>query len=85
MTLSFVFCVFVEGDEVEHLSHSGAESVSITIFDFGGGKVGGNVSYRFVFDKLLVAADQYLSHYIAVVTEVLDLLFGTQIVKAIPR
>jgi hypothetical protein len=38
-----------------------------------------------VFYKLLVLANQYLSQYITIVTEMLYLLFGTQIVKAIAR
>ena len=75
--LSFVLCFFIEGDEVEHGSHSGAESVAVVVFDFGGGKVGGDVRDGFVFDKLFVPADQYLGHDVAVVSEVLDLLFGT--------
>ena len=81
--LPLVFRSTIKCYQIEHLSHSGAESVSITIFDFRGGKVGGNVRDRFVFDKLFVPADQYLSHNVAIVSEMLDLLFGTQIVKAI--
>ena len=65
------------------MSHSGAEAVAVAVFDFGGGKVSGDVRDGFVFDKLLVPTDENFSHDVAVVTEMFDLLFGTQIVKAI--
>ena len=83
MTLAFVSGVFVKGDEVKHLTHSGAESVAVVVFDLGGGKVSGDVRDGFIFDKMFITTYEYFSHYVAVVTEVFDLLFGTQIVKAI--
>tara|TARA_R110002111_G_scaffold29588_3_gene61816 strand:+ start:1301 stop:1555 length:255 start_codon:yes stop_codon:yes gene_type:complete len=83
--LSFILCFFIEGDEVKHGSHSGTEAVAVVIFDFGGGKVSGDVRDGFVFDKLFVPADKYFSHDVAIITEVLDLLFCTQIVKTITR
>ena len=55
--LTFILCFFIEGDEVEHGSHSGTEAVAVVVFDFGGGKVGGDVRDGFVFDKLFVSAD----------------------------
>ena len=41
--LAFVGGGFVEGDEVEHGSHSASDSVTVLGFDFGGGEVGGDV------------------------------------------
>ena len=41
--LAFVGGGFVECDEVEHGSHSASDSVAVLGFDFGGGKVGGDV------------------------------------------
>ena len=35
--LSFVFCGFVEGDEVEHVAEAGADPVAIGGFYFGSG------------------------------------------------
>ena len=35
--LAFVIGVPIETDEVEHISHSGTESVSVEHFDFGSG------------------------------------------------
>lgn len=46
---------FVEGDEVEHGAHSGADTVAIGIFDFGGGEVGCDVGLHFFGHKEVVA------------------------------
>lgn len=81
--LSFVGGGFVEGDEVEHGAHSGADAVAIGVFDFGGGEVGGDVGLHFLGYKQIVARQDDFGHDVAFVAEVFQVFLHSQIVKAV--
>ena len=51
---SFVFSSTIKCNQIEHLSHTGADTVAVVAFELGGGEVGGGVSDHVVIDKVVV-------------------------------
>jgi len=53
--LPLIFRSTVECNKVKHLPHTGADTVTVVVFELGGGEIGGGMGNHVVIDKVIVA------------------------------
>ena len=80
--MAFVFNIFI-GYQINHFTEAAAYSVAVGLVEFGAVEVGGDVGEHSMFDEEVVAGKEDLCHDVAVVAEVFEGVFGSQVVKAV--
>ena len=76
MLNSFVWRVYVEGDEVEHFSEAAADTIAVDCLDFACGEVGGKMGNEPVRHIEVVTRQENLCHGVAFIAIIFEGAFG---------
>lgn len=73
--------LFIKTDQIHHFAETRTEAIAVGLLKLSCGEIGGNVCNQFFGDKQIISRQQNLGHYITFITKVLDIVFGTEVIK----